>query len=287
MRALKLKSCPYLQDQPPSPVTEHDQHSSFIKTPQQLITVILLSFLVPIIGISMLVHLVTSKPGADPNALTPESVTARIQPVGRLEFGTAAAAPGARTGESIVKATCATCHQAGVANAPKIGDARAWAPHIREGLRGMVATAIKGKGAMPPRGGDASLTDDEVARAIVYMANQSGAKFKEPAAPKQPAKPAAAPQQQAQAPAAEKAAAAADGKAVYDKVCFACHAQGLAGAPKLGDKAMWAPRIKQGTDTLLQSVIKGKGAMPPKAGNPALTDAEIRAAIDFMVSQSK
>jgi cytochrome c5 len=151
----------------------------------------------------------------------------------------------------------------------------------------MVATAIKGKGAMPPRGGDASLTDDEVARAIVYMANQSGAKFKEPAAPKQPAKPAAAPQQQAQAPAAEKPAAAADGKAVYDKVCFACHAQGLAGAPKLGDKAMWAPRIKQGTDTLLQSVIKGKGAMPPKAGNPALTDAEIRAAIDFMVSQSK
>jgi cytochrome c5 len=84
-----------------------------------------------------------------------------------------------------------------------------------------------------------------------------------------------------------KAAAAADGKAVYDKVCFACHAQGLAGAPKFGDKAMWAPRIKQGTDTLVQSVIKGKGAMPPKAGNPALTDAEIRAAIDFMVSQSK
>jgi cytochrome c5 len=278
-------------------VTEHDQHSSFIKTPQQLITVILLSFLVPIIGISMLVHLVTSKPGADPNALTPESVTARIQPVGRLEFGAPAAAPGARTGESIVKATCATCHQAGVANAPKIGDARAWAPHIKHGLRHLVASAIKGKGAMPPRGGDASLTDDELARAIAYMANQSGAKFKEPAAPKQPAKP-AAPQQQAQAPAPAKpeseapaaggkSASAADGKAVYDKVCFACHAQGLAGAPKLGDKAMWAPRIKQGTDTLVQSVIKGKGAMPPKAGNPALTDAEIRAAIGFMVSQSK
>jgi cytochrome c5 len=147
------------------------------------------------------------------------------------------------------------------------------------------------------RGGDASLTDEEVARAIVYMANQSGGKLKEPAAPKQAAKPAAAQQQaqapappkpEAQAPAAEgKSAAAADGKAVYDKVCFACHAQGLAGAPKLGDKAMWAPRIKQGADTLVQSVIKGKGAMPPKAGNPALTGAEIRAAIEFMVSQSK
>ena len=274
-------------------MTVHDQHSSFIKTPQQLIVVILLAFLVPIIGIVLLVQLVVHRPGADPNALTPESVAARIQPVGRVEFGAPSAAPGARTGESIVKATCATCHQAGVANAPKIGDAKAWAPHLREGLKTMVATAIKGKGAMPPRGGDASLTDDEVARAIVYMANQSGGKLKEPPAPKQAAKPAAA-QQQVQAqpaeakPAAEgKPAAAADGKAVYDKVCFACHAQGIAGAPKLGDKASWAPRIKQGADAMVQSVIKGKGAMPPKAGNPALTDAEIRAAVDFMVSQSK
>jgi cytochrome c5 len=265
----------------------HDPHSSFIKTPQQLILVILLSFLVPILGIILLVQLVVSKPGADPNALTPESVAARIQPVGRVEFGAPSAPPGARTGESIVKTTCATCHQAGVANAPRIGDAKAWAPHIREGLKGMVATAIKGKGAMPPRGGDASLTDDEIGRAVVYMANQSGGKFKEPAAPKQAAKP-AAPQQQAQAPVAEaKPAAAADGKAIYDKICFACHAQSVAGSPPLGDKAAWAPRIKQGTDAMVQTVIKGKGAMPPKAGNPALTDAEIRAAVDFMVSQSK
>jgi cytochrome c5 len=277
-------------------VTEHDQHSSFIKTPQQLIVVILLSFLVPIIGIILLVQLVVSKPSADPNALTPESVAARIQPVGRVEFGAPAAPPGARTGESIVKTTCATCHQAGVANAPKIGDAKAWAPHIREGLKDMVAEAIKGKGAMPPRGGDSTLTDDEIARAVVYMANQSGGKFKEPAAPKQPAKPAAA-QQQAQAPAAQqqaeapataaKPAAAADGKAVYDKLCFACHAQSVAGSPRLGDKEAWAPRLKQGADAMVQSVIKGKGAMPPKAGNPALTDAEIRAAVDFMASQSK
>ena len=69
----------------------HDQHESFIKTPQQLITVILLSFLVPIIGIVLLVQLVLSRPGADPQALTPESVAARIQPVGRLELGAPAA----------------------------------------------------------------------------------------------------------------------------------------------------------------------------------------------------
>src|SRR5262245_28544738 len=283
----------------PSPVTEHDPHSSFIKTPQQLVIVILLAFLVPILGIVLLVQLVTSRPSADPNALTPESVAARIQPVGRIEFGKAPEAAGARSGESIVKATCATCHQAGVANAPKIGDANAWAPRLKEGLKGMLAIAINGKGAMPPRGGDASLTDEEVARAVVYMANQSGGNLKEPAAPKQAAKPepaqqqaqapAAPPKQEAKAPAAEAkpAAAGADGKAVYDKVCFACHAQGLAGAPKLGDKEAWAPRVKQGTPALVQSVIKGKGAMPPKAGSPALTDAEIRAGVDFMVSQSK
>ena len=278
-------------------MTEHDQHSSFIKTPQQLVVVLLLAFLVPILGIVLLVQLVTSRPSADPNALTPESIAARIQPVGRIEFGKAPEAAGARSGESIVKATCATCHQAGVANAPKIGDAGSWAPRLKEGLKGMLANAIKGKGAMPPRGGDASLTDEELARAIVYMANQSGGKLKEPAAPKQAAKP-AAPQQQAQAPAppreqakapvAEaKPAAASDGKAVYDKICFACHAQGLAGAPKLGEKEAWAPRVKQGNAALVQSVIKGKGAMPPKAGSPALSDAEIRAAVDFMVSQSK
>jgi cytochrome c5 len=247
------------------------QHESFIKTPQQLIAVILLSFLVPIIGIVLLVQLVLSRPGADPQALTPESVAARIQPVGRLEFGAPAAAPGARTGEAIVQATCAACHQAGVANAPKIGDRNSWAPHLKQGLNAMVQSVIKGKGAMPPKAGDPSLTEDEIRRAVVHMANQAGANFKAPAAPKE--KPAAA--------------AAADGKAVYDKVCFACHQQSVAGSPKLGDKAAWAPRLQAGTDALVQSVIKGKGAMPPKAGNPALSESEIRAAVEFMVSQSK
>jgi cytochrome c5 len=292
-------------------VTVHDSHSSFIKTPKQLVVTIVLAFLVPILGIILVVQLVLHRPSADPGALTPESVAARIQPVARVEFGAPPAAAGARSGEAIVKAVCSNCHQAGVANAPKIGDAKAWAPHLKGGLKGMLANAIKGKGAMPPRGGDASLTDDEVARAIVFMANQSGGKLKEPAAPKEAAKPAAtqqeaakpaAAQQQAQAapaeakpapapakPAAESkpASGSADGKAVYDKVCFACHAQGLAGAPKLGDKAAWEPRIKQGMNTLVQSVTQGKGAMPPKAGTPSITDAELRAGVDYMVSQSK
>jgi len=61
----------------------------------------------------------------------------------------------------------------------------------------------------------------------------------------------------------------------------------VANAPKFGDKAAWAPRVKQGMDALVQSVLKGKGAMPPKAGNASLADADIRAAIEYMVSQAK
>jgi cytochrome c5 len=166
-------------------VSEHDQHSSFIKTPQQLILVVLLAFVVPIVLIIMLVTLATSGPSSEPNVLDPDAVAARIQPVGKWD-------------------------------------------------------------------------------------------------------PGAAPAQVAQAPAGQKPAAGpADGKAVYSQTCVACHQASVAGSPPLGDKAAWAPRIKQGMDVLVQSVLKGKGAMPPKGGNAALTDAQVRAAVEFMVSQSK
>lgn len=257
----------------------HDTHSSFIQTPQQLIVVIVLAFAVPVIGIIMLVQLVTSERGADPNALKPESIAQRIQPVGHVEFGAGGGgAAGGKSGEEVVKGTCAACHQTGVAGAPKIGDKAAWGPRIKEGFKQLVQDAIKGIRGMPPKGGNASLSDDEVARAVAFMANQAGAKFKEPA-PKAPA-------QKPQAVAAA-AAGAADGKKVFDSTCTACHSTGVAGAPKLGDKAAWAPRIKQGMDTLLQSALKGKGAMPPKGGNASLSDADVKAAIEFMVSQAK
>ena len=266
-----------------------DQHSSFIKTPQQLITVVVLAFLVPVIGIILIVQLVTSGQRADPAAMTPEAVAERIQPVGHVEFGGAGGgAAGGRSGEEVVKTVCATCHQAGVAGAPKIGDKAAWAPRIKQGFQALVQSALKGKNAMPPKGGNPSLSDDEVARAVAFLANQAGASFKAPAA-----KP--APQQQAaqenSQPAAAKAAtakpAAADGKQVFDSTCTACHSTGVAGAPKLGDKAAWAPRIQQGEDALVQSALKGKNAMPPKGGNASLSDAQVRAAVEFMLSQAK
>ena len=87
--------------------------------------------------------------------------------------------------------------------------------------------------------------------------------------------------------AAATGAIAADGKAVYDTTCTVCHAAGVAGAPKFGDKAAWAPRIATGKDSLVASVLKGKGAMPAKAGNAALSEDDIKAAVDFLVAAAK
>ena len=163
-------------------MSTHDQHSSFIKTPQQLIVVVLLSFIVPVFVIVMLVKLVLSQPSADPGALAAESVAARIQPVARVEFGAASGGGSATSAEELVKTTCAACHQAGVAGAPKLGNQAEWAPRIKQGMSALVASVVKGKGAMPPRAGNSSLSDQDIARAVAFMANQAGAKFKEPAA---------------------------------------------------------------------------------------------------------
>jgi cytochrome c5 len=77
------------------------------------------------------------------------------------------------------------------------------------------------------------------------------------------------------------------GKVVYEKTCAACHATGIAGAPKVGDKAAWAEHLAEGTEHLVQTAIKGKGAMPPKGGNTALSEEEIRAAVNYMIELSR
>ena len=100
-----------------------------------------------------------------------------------------------------------------------------------------------------------------------------------------------APAPVAAAPAATDATAApaagSNGKAVYDASCQACHGAGVAGAPKLGDKAAWAPRLGAGIAAMQTSAIKGKNAMPPKGGNLSLSDADVKAATDYLVAQSK
>jgi cytochrome c5 len=111
-----------------------------------------------------------------------EAANSRIAPVARVELAAArsGAAAGNRSGEQIYKASCAACHDTGVANAPKLGDKAAWAPRIALKLDGLLKSAIAGKNAMPPKGGS-DANDVELTRAIVYMANKSGAGFKEPA----------------------------------------------------------------------------------------------------------
>ena len=81
--------------------------------------------------------------------------------------------------------------------------------------------------------------------------------------------------------------AVADGKTVYTQTCAACHAAGVAGAPKMGDKGAWGPRIGGGRDALIVSVLKGKGAMPPKGGNASLSDEDVKSAVDYLVGQAK
>ncbi len=269
----------------------HDAgHESPIKTPKQLIITVMLAFLVPILLIVMISQFVANIRSVDmsSSAMTPDAVAKRLKPVADVAFAeSGASAPaGPKSGEDVYKAVCSACHASGAAGAPKFGDDEAWSARIKQGEQALLASALKGKGAMPPRGGGANLSDLEVERAMVYMANKAGAKFNDPAAP--------APEKAAAAAAApEKPAAAAsatdeiEGKKIYDTTCFACHATGVAGAPKAGDKAAWAPRLKTGMNALYANALKGKGAMPPKGGNTALTDAELKAAVDYLTGLAK
>jgi len=259
---------------------------------------------------------------------------ANIAPIGSVTTVDKSVAKAARSGEAVFNAVCTSCHSAGVLGAPKIDDKAAWEPRTAQGLDGLMKNAINGIRSMPARGGDPTLTDEEVQNAIIYMTGKAGidlssqAKAAAPAAEAKPAetapaqaaapaaeaKPAEAapaqaaapaeakPTEAAPAPAAETApvaqaapaqaaaapeAASANGEKTYKATCFACHDVGVAGAPKLGDKALWDPRIATGKDALYNSALHGKNAMPPKGGNAALSDADVKAAVDYMVGQVK
>jgi cytochrome c5 len=164
---------------------DHDApHEGPIKTPKQLITAVVFSFVIPIAAIVLLVMYVTSsyKPAAGTQSLEAEAVAQRIQPVGRVEIKDASDAGALKTGEQVFAAVCTACHTAGVAGAPKFGDADAWAPRIKTGYEALLTSALKGKGAMGAQGGG-DYSDVEIGRAVVYMANKGGAKFDEPKAP--------------------------------------------------------------------------------------------------------
>lgn len=110
----------------------------------------------------------------------PETTATLIQPVARLELQVAKVEPGNRSGEEVYKNLCASCHEAGLLQAPKTGDSAGWAPRIAQGFDTLTSNAINGIRAMPPRGGGSDLTDAEVARAVAYLANSAGANFTPP-----------------------------------------------------------------------------------------------------------
>ncbi len=286
---------------------DHDlPHEGPIKTPKQLIWAVALSFIVPILVIVLLANYVSvqNKPAAGSDAFSEQAIAQRLQKVGRVEIKDLSDPASQKPGKDVYAAQCANCHAAGVANAPKLGDAAAWAPRLATGYDTLLTSALKGKGSMGAQGGG-DYSDLEIARAVVHLANQSGGKLPEPAAPTAaaaqaeapaaaaaPASPAAAPPAAAAAPVAVAAApppaAAADAApALYTQLCAACHIAGVANAPKLGDKAAWAPRLPAGVDGLTASVITGKGAMPPKGGAATASEADIKAAVSYMLSTVK
>jgi cytochrome c5 len=244
----------------------------------------------------------------EPVAAVAAKLEENIKPVAVVEVAeeTTGATAG-KSGAEVVKAVCSMCHAAGLMNAPKIGDNSQWAPRIAQGYQTLVKHALEGIRSMPARGGNPALTDDEIAAAVAEMANASGAKFTAPkpkaadaapaakaaeAAPAvtepvkaaEPAKAAKGADLVAAAAASAPVAAGKSGEDVYKAVCSMCHAAGLMNAPKFGDKAQWEPRVKQGYDTLVSHAINGVRTMPAKGGNPALSDAEVAAAVKHMAN---
>lgn len=170
--------------------THEEAHTGPIKTPKQLLLAVFFSFVVPVFAIIALVAYVVAenKPAgssqADAQALggvtaqdVDRAAAERIRKVGAVEIRDTNRP--LKGGEEIFKAQCTACHTAGVAGAPKLGDAAAWGARIKTGVEALVQSALKGKGAMPAQGGG-DFDDVEIARAAVYMANQAGAKFAEP-----------------------------------------------------------------------------------------------------------
>ena len=269
--------------------------------------------------------------GVEDTTMRAAATEVNLKPIGSVNAVDKSIVKEARSGEAVYTAVCTSCHAAGVLGAPKIDDKAAWAPRIAQGLDGLMKNATNGIRSMPARGGDPTITDEELTNAIVYMTGKAGhdlssqakggaapagdaakaapaaapaadaakaAPAADPAADAAKAAPAAAPVADAAkaapaaAPVADAAKAAAptaavDGEKVYKGICFSCHDVGVAGSPKLGDKAVWAPRIATGNDALYNSALNGKNVMPAKGGNAALSEAEVKAAVDFMVAKSK
>lgn len=267
----------------------------------------------------LLVKLMGTGYYADVDASTEAATETRIMPQGRVTLGDGVP-PGERKGEQIFKKVCFQCHAAdgNTPHAPRITNTAEWSPRLAKGFETLFNHALNGftdKGTMPAKGGQADLTELELKRVLVYMANQSGGSFPDPDAP--PPAPVAAAASSASAPAetaasapVETAASApaggqtaaapaggaspevmAQGKEVFGKLCFGCHAATsvIPNTPRLTHKEDWEPRIAKGRDTLFKHAIEGftdKGMMPARGGDSSLSDDQVKAAVIYMVNES-
>lgn len=177
--------------------------------------------------------------------------------------GSGAQGAGERSGKEVVEAVCQSCHGSGLNGAPRMGDRNAWAARSEQGLTNLTTHAIQGIRNMPAHGGDPKLSDLEIARAVTYMVNQSGGKWIEPLSSKE-------------------ILAERSGAQVVKAQCSKCHETGTDGAPRIGDRSQWVPRMKRGIDALTRSAIAGHGGMPPRGGEANLTDSEVRNAILYL-----
>jgi c(7)-type cytochrome triheme protein len=214
--------------------------------------------------------------GAAATTITPVKVTSTAAVAPAPVAGAAAGIDG----KAIYDKECALCHNK---SKPKIGDAKAWETLLKAGMAPLYASTIQGKGDMDPRGGNDDLTDAQIQASVNYLVSQSGgAELVKASAASMPiVVAAAAPMPAAGATAA--AVAAVDGKAIYDKECALCHNKSK---PKIGDAKAWETLLKAGMAPLYASTIQGKGDMDPRGGNDDLTDAQIQASVNYLVSQS-
>ena len=262
-----------------------DSHVKMTQTtPQQVIIAVVAGLLAPLLAIVLIVLLVLGiqkehKPDTSGEAAQ-QATLSRIQPFAQLAALDASAPKVEKSGQEVYDAACTACHATGALGAPKFDNKGDWSSRIGQGYDTLIKHAIEGIRLMPPRGGNADLSDVEVARAVAYMANSGGASFKAPEAE------AAAPAATAPAAASSSKPDPAKGKAVFNTNCAVCHATGVAGAPKVGDKAAWSARISQGFETLHNHSLNGIRGMPAKGGNPSLPDADLVNAVGYMFTEA-
>jgi cytochrome c5 len=161
-----------------------EEHGSLIKNTKQLSIAVFASFFIPLIIIFLLIVYVSSGKN-ELNEASEQNTEVLIRPVGQLNFKDASAPREIQTGEAVYKAVCASCHNSGAAGAPKYGEPATWGARVSTGFDALYASVMKGKGAMPARGGanSADVSDYEIARSVVYLVNSAGGKFAEPNAP--------------------------------------------------------------------------------------------------------